>query len=617
MSLSSFVISGTSKIGFGVLDVDELDIDDVEFNPSGGGSGGGSVAGALAFTNNTPQSIPNGGNTNVILGSSDVENTFGTTSLSTVLDGSSHIIGIKNTGSNTINVLVTGYCSFNGVIGGNYAIWINKNGSDSDRYGLTEGTGDNDFIVEIFTCSLQMAVNDYIHLRAWSTGGSVSVSNGAFTPALRLIVTQLNEGTGGGSVTITGDSSLDITTSGSNVALSNCGKTWANFDAVSDINVNGNNITGALSLQINGVTQTVVNNVLTLECTDGSNPKIYDDTHYKPSLSSVLIASNNAFGHDAIGLNNIVCNNINVTTINNSAYPPSSNGGGSVSNPLIIGSSNSATASVILQDSTLLGENRGYALSTGVLNTVGTFGIDIIDPENIPITKDLNSFTAFSNGTVYLSGNGSAYKCNYPSGYSANPVKGQIYDETFYPPLSRKSWINTTQGSSLFSNSPLNIGTFVNVDATQSFNTSKFKLTQMNITQTVPVTYQIPSYYNATSSPVTFSGSLMMSFLVGSASVGLIVSYIPSTMVTPNGAGRYDANGTFSYFTNMLNSCWQSTSGNTFLTLPFSGTLQAGDFITFTAVSSSNDWSISVSSLNLFGVNPVPIYSRLTLTTGV
>ena len=248
-SLANYLLPD-GRLAFNSIDCNEIDIDDVPVG-SGGGSGGGSVAGALAFVNNTSQTLPDAANINLILGTADSENTFGTTTLTQMFDGSSNTIGVQNNGSNSICLLVTGYCTFTGNNSavGPYAIWINKNGNDNDRYGLCESNVDNDFIVLNFSCSVQLAPNDYINLRCWvNISVTVTASNAPFQPALRFIATQMNEGSGGGG-------------------------------------------------------------------SGGSE-----------TLQQVLTNGNNGGNLNMTNLNNITCSNLNVSTINNSAYPPSSGG---------------------------------------------------------------------------------------------------------------------------------------------------------------------------------------------------------------------------------------------------------------------------------------------------
>lgn len=556
MSLSSFVISGSSKIGFNHIDVDELDIDNVPF--SGGGGGSGSVAGALAYTNNIPQTLPNAGNTNLIFGSSDSSNTFGSTNLSTVLDGS-NIIGIRNTGSSSINVLITGYCSYNGLADGSYAIWINKNGSDSDRYGLSETVGDNDYVILNFTCSLQLAVNDYINLRTWvnATGGTVSGSNASFTPALRIIVTQMNEGAG--SLSIEGDTSLDISSNGSTITLSNCGKTWSNFSAIADVNINNNNITGVSSIQIAGVSQTISNNVLTLECTDGSSAKVYDDTHYKPSLSSVIIASNDALGHSAIGFNSITCNNINVTTVNGSSYPPAGTGGsvGNLSQVLTAGNS-AGELNITSLNSLTLGNG---AYTSSLVSSVSNKGVLTIGN---PINSNAsNVFDDIFNCPAYFS------VCSYASAGNLSFVS-----------------VSASTGAT-----PTSLS-FGSLDFSQSMGTTPLTLSTISVTLN-GTTYHYYCYKNQSPNTISCNVSLFATWDQCSEGYrGLYANYVPASMVS-----GMTANNTYSLYSYVLGGTWEYYVDNYPVSnLQFNTILAHGD--------SFQVWALSNQNTNIFSQIP-------------
>ena len=174
--------------------MNDLDAGQIEIKESA--IGGGGIAGCVAFIG-ASQSLPNGSNVNLKLGSADSANSFGSTNLVSVLDGSSNVIGLKNNGSGAICVMITGFVSFSGTPSTEYSLWVARNGDDTDRYGLVESLGDNDYLVLNFSCSLQLASNDIVNLRCWVNGSSESAGVHDFPP-MRFLCTQMNASSGSG-----------------------------------------------------------------------------------------------------------------------------------------------------------------------------------------------------------------------------------------------------------------------------------------------------------------------------------------------------------------------------------------------------------------------------------
>ena len=199
MSLHDF-LDGNNAFNFGSIVCNNLNCNTINGQPpSGGGNTGGGVAGAISYTSTVPQTVSIGGNTLLILGTSDAPNTFGTTNLQAVI-GDGHVVAISNSGTSAIFVLISGFVSFtnNSGSGSSYALWVERNGNVNDRYGCTETTDDNDFVTLNLSCSMQLAVGDSLSVVCWTNNPNGTSASSTSFPGLRLTVAQLNEGSGGG-----------------------------------------------------------------------------------------------------------------------------------------------------------------------------------------------------------------------------------------------------------------------------------------------------------------------------------------------------------------------------------------------------------------------------------
>jgi len=290
------------------------------------------------------------------------------------------------------------------------------------------------------------------------------------------------------------------------------------------------------------------------------------------TLQQVLTTGNNAGDLNMTNINNITCSNINVSTINNSAYPPSGGNTGSVPTlTQVLTSGNDATNQTIINLS-----------SIKLTNTYNT------------------SIQASSSKTGVL------------QVVDSNNVVGNVYDSVFNQPptsgysVSQKCWINAPH-TTLNANSPISINFSVS-DSSQSYNTSDFNVSQVNVTGYTGGTYYC--YQNSSSNPITLSGSLNVSFSgTENTYLGLACCYIPSNAVT-NGTG----NESFNPWINLINAIWSYYTGNQpgWQNICFNTVLQPNDYITFFAMSNNNT-AICNPLPSVFGISTININSRLTI----
>jgi len=290
------------------------------------------------------------------------------------------------------------------------------------------------------------------------------------------------------------------------------------------------------------------------------------------TLQQVLQTGNNAGDLNMTNINNITCSNLNVSTINNSAYPPS--GGNTGATPTlsqVLTSGNDASNQTLLNVSSVKLANTNFTTLQASSTTSGV--LQVVNSSN---------------------------------------VVGNVYDSVFNQPpsagfsIAQKSWINAPQ-TSISANTPISLHFSVS-DASQSYNTSDFTVSQVNVAGYTSGTYYC--YQNSSSNPITLSGSLNVSFSgTENTYLGLACCYIPSNAVS-NGTG----NESFNPWINLINAIWSYYTGNQpgWQNICFNTVLQPNDYITFFAMS-NNDTAVCNPLPSVFGISTININSRLTI----
>lgn len=144
--------------------------------------------------------------------------------------------------------------------------------------------------------------------------------------------TTINGGGGGGGISsvTSSDSSLTVTplNSGATINLTNAGQKWSTFNATTGVNLANHAINNVYSIGIGNGSLGYTGNILTY--TASGTAHYYDDHYNQPTMSDVAGAGSSAGGYNITDVGSLACNSLScpaisgVSTINGSAYPPSS-----------------------------------------------------------------------------------------------------------------------------------------------------------------------------------------------------------------------------------------------------------------------------------------------------
>jgi len=183
MSLAEIL---TNDHGYQIIDTDYLP---ASFASSGGSS---SVA-TLAYTTSLVSTVLTQTSTFVSWDTLDTGNTYGAT---TITFNPSNKDKFTNSTAQTIVLQVSCYVIWGAPtnVSSVRAIYAQKNGIDTDRYGYQNIEAGNNFTSSATAFTIVLKPNDWFHILVWhnDTGGGIQVPNSSqHTPNARIIMSQV------------------------------------------------------------------------------------------------------------------------------------------------------------------------------------------------------------------------------------------------------------------------------------------------------------------------------------------------------------------------------------------------------------------------------------------
>ena len=155
-----------------------------------------STVSTLAYTNIGAVNQDITGNTPIQWFNPDTVNTIGTIGIVLSITGDGAYTTFTNTTGDPIIINISAYCIWNttGNTTSARALWVQRNGNNSDRYGQVDRTAGNDNPSTLTNCNLVMNPNDDFQVYAWNNDPGVAYINNAlvgFGPASRIMITRL------------------------------------------------------------------------------------------------------------------------------------------------------------------------------------------------------------------------------------------------------------------------------------------------------------------------------------------------------------------------------------------------------------------------------------------